>query len=233
MIPSVLGEQVRRGIREFLLTTFPVTNPWFARSLENLLDEPGQVFRGPYVSLKLPFTKSGSNKHFFPEVVPRGFQPHAHQEAAWERLDWRVGKSTVVATGTGSGKTECFLFPILDYCYAQRSQPGIKAIIIYPMNALATDQAKRLAKAVWRNDKLRGRISAGLYLGEPDGSNSDAMSETQIVVSRTAMRNRPPDILLTNYKMLDYLLLRQKDAGLWERNSAETLRYLVVDEFYV
>jgi DEAD/DEAH box helicase domain-containing protein len=232
MIPSVLGAQVRRGIAEFLRTTFPITNPWFANSLDNLLDADGQIFRGPYISLKLPFTRSDSGRKFFPGVVPNDFHPHAHQEAAWERLDWRSGHSTVVATGTGSGKTECFLFPILDYCLANARRPGIKAILIYPMNALATDQAKRLAKIVYRNENLRGRVTAGLYLGEQEKEPSSGMTEARLITSREAMRDRPPDILLTNYKMLDYLLLRQKDLGLWRRNDPETLRYLVVDELH-
>jgi len=232
VIPSVLGQQARRGITEFLRTTFPITNPWFANSLDNLLNEPGQVFRGPYISIKLPFSKSGSGKQFFPDIVPAGFHAHQHQEAAWERLDWRSGKNTIVATGTGSGKTECFFFPILDYCYANRNQPGIKAILIYPMNALATDQGKRLAQTIWRNPNLRDRIKAGLYLGEPDDSASEAMTEMEVIANRNWMRTYPPDILLTNYKMLDYLLLRQRDLDLWRKNGPETLRYLVVDELH-
>ena len=70
-----------------------------------------------------------------------------------------------MATGTGSGKTECFLYPILDYCLQQQGRPGIKAILIYPMNALATDQARRLAKLIFDNSELRGYVTAGLYLG--------------------------------------------------------------------
>ena len=232
MIPSVIGAQVRRGISEFLRTTFPITNPWFANSFDSLLDGEGQLFRGPYVSLKLPFLRSGSERAFFPEVVPADFRPHVHQETAWERLGRRAGRSTVVATGTGSGKTECFLFPILDYCLSQVGQPGIKAVLIYPMNALATDQAKRFAKVIWRNENLRGRITAGLYLGEPEQDPSISMTETRLITSRPVMRQHPPDILLTNYKMLDYLLLRQKDLPLWSRNQPETLRYLVIDELH-
>jgi DEAD/DEAH box helicase domain-containing protein len=165
MIPSVIGAQVRRGIEEFLRTTFPVTNPYFASSLDDLLARPGEVFRGPYVSLKLPFTPSGSAQQYFPGVLPEWFRPFRHQEQSWERLDWRKGKSTIVATGTGSGKTECFLYPILDYCYERRGQRGIKAILIYPMNALATDQAGRIAEAIYKSTSLRGRVTAGLYLG--------------------------------------------------------------------
>ncbi len=232
MIPSVIAAQVRRGIEEFLRTTFPVTNPWFEGALDRMLARNGEVFRGPYLSLRLPFAASGSGRQFFPGVLPSDFKPYLHQERAWERLDWRVGESTIIATGTGSGKTECFLFPILDYCYQHRNQRGIKAILIYPMNALATDQASRIAEFVFRNPELRGRVSAGLYIGEQDRVPTVAMTELRLITSRDALRQSPPDILLTNYKMLDLLLLRPKDLPLWRENGPETLRYLVVDELH-
>jgi DEAD/DEAH box helicase domain-containing protein len=234
MIPSVLSAQVRRGLEDFLLTTFPVTNPFFAGTLERLLGKKGEVFRGPYLSLKLPFTPATGGPVRFPGILPEGFVPYRHQERAWERLDSTVGLSTLVATGTGSGKTECFLYPILDHCLRHRDKPGIKAILIYPMNALATDQARRLARAIYQNPLLRGNVTAGLYLGQegPDSKRPGVMSETDLIANREAMRAAPPDILLTNYKMLDYLLIRAQDAGLWKNNAPDTLRYLVVDELH-
>jgi DEAD/DEAH box helicase domain-containing protein len=232
MIPSVIGAQVRRGIEEFLRTTFPITNPFFEGALDDLLARPGEVFRGPYVSLKLPFQSSGSQHRFFPEVVPESFPTFRHQEQAWERLDWRAGKNTIVATGTGSGKTECFLFPILDYCYQHRHERGIKAILIYPMNALATDQAGRIAETIYASETLRGRVTAGLWVGEQDRAPQVTMTESRVITHKDSMRQSPPHILLTNYKMLDYLLVRPDDLGLWRENGPETLRYLVIDELH-
>jgi DEAD/DEAH box helicase domain-containing protein len=232
MIPSVIGAQVRRGIEEFLRTTFPITNPFFDGALENLLARPGEVFRGPYVSLKLPFQPSHGQQRFFTDTLPRSFHPFRHQELAWERLDWRAAKNTIVATGTGSGKTECFLYPILDYCYQHRNERGIKAILIYPMNALATDQAGRIAEAIFASDALRGKVTAGLYVGEEDRAPQVAMTESRVITHKDSMRQAPPDILLTNYKMLDYLLLRPDDLPLWRKNLPETLRYLVIDELH-
>jgi DEAD/DEAH box helicase domain-containing protein len=66
MIPSALGAQARRGIQEFLRTTFPTTTPLFEGALDELLARPGEVFRGPYVSLKLPFRSA----HRRPRMVP-------------------------------------------------------------------------------------------------------------------------------------------------------------------
>ncbi|WP_028323998.1 DEAD/DEAH box helicase [Desulfatirhabdium butyrativorans] len=153
-------------------------------------------------------------------------------ECRFERLCGDRPRSTLIATGTGSGKTECFLYPILDYCAARAGMPGIKAIVIYPMNALATDQAKRIAQAIYRDDRnLRGRVTAGLFIGE-ESTPSTQMTETGVITQKDHLRAHPPDILLTNYRMLDFLLLRPSDQGLWQHNLPETLRFLVVDELH-
>ena len=232
MIPSVLSTQVRKGIEEFLLTTFPVTTPLFARSLPDLLATEGSVFRGPYLSLKLPFRVGEKGNGYFPGVLPEGFRPHRHQERAFERLGGSERLSTLLATGTGSGKTECFLYPVLDHCAREVGRPGVKAIVVYPMNALATDQAKRFAKAIAASPALKGKVTAGLYVGGIGREKQTAMGPENVITDREAMRSAPPDILLTNYKMLDYLLLRPDDARLWRENGPETLRFLVVDELH-
>src|SRR5580765_4365183 len=172
------------------------------------------LFRGPYLSVKLPFVTEGNVRRAFPDVTPEDFVPYRHQHQAFERLDTRVGKSTIVATGTGSGKTEPFLYPILDHCFRQRGRRGIKAILVYPMNALATDQSQRLAKMIWNNPELRGYVSAGLFLGDKEEKPSQVMTEGELITDREMLRAAPPDILLTNYKMLDYLLIRPRDARL-------------------
>src|SRR5579863_1419065 len=232
MIPSVIARQIQRGVEDFLLTTFPITNPFFAGALEKLLATPGMLFRGPYLSIKLPFVQAGDIPHRFPEVTPESFSPYRHQQQAFERLDTQVGRSTIVASGTGSGKTECFLYSILDHCFRHRGRRGIKAILIYPMNALATDQAQRLAKMIWRNPELRGYVNAGLYLGGLERRPSQVMTEQDLITDRDILRAAPPDILLTNYKMLDYLLVRPRDARLWRLNEPDSLRYLVVDQLH-
>jgi len=232
MIPSVLAEQVERGVKDFLLTTFPITNPFFEGCLERLLAQKDALFRGPFLSMKLPFVPAASGPALFTEVLPPGWQPYRHQQRAFERLDTRTGLNTLVATGTGSGKTECFLYPILDHCLRNRGRRGIKAIVIYPLNALALDQSKRFAKAIHANPELHGYVTAGLYLGGQEAEASPVMTENQVITDRNAMRNAPPDILLTNYKMLDYLLVRAADLLLWRENGPETLRYLVLDELH-
>ncbi|MGH6649445.1 DEAD/DEAH box helicase, partial [Aquabacterium sp.] len=135
-----------------------------------------------------------------------------------------------MATGTGSGKTECFLFPLLDHCAQARvaGEAGIKALVIYPMNALATDQARRIAALVAQVPAFAG-LRVGLYVGGNAGKPGEGMvmTPTSVITDRDTMRKHPPDILLTNYKMLDYLMLRPKDRQLWAQNEPTTLRYVV------
>ena len=120
-----------------------------------------------------------------------------------------------------------YLIPILNHCYQSRAKRGIKAILIYPMNAPATDQAKRLAGLIWHNPNLKGKVTAGLFVGEKENESKALMGEDYLITDKTLLCQSPPDILLTNYKMLDYLLLRPRDQGLWAKNNPETLRYLV------
>ncbi|MEA3266892.1 MAG: DEAD/DEAH box helicase, partial [Candidatus Fermentibacteria bacterium] len=230
MIPSVLSNHVEQGIKDFLRTTFPVTTPFFSTILERLLNEPGNVFKGPYLDIQLPFQQSKGGTDYFPDL-PMPFPPYLHQERSFDRLSGPNPESTIVATGTGSGKTECFLYPILDYCYKHRGEPGIKAILIYPMNALATDQAGRLAGLI-HDSKLKGHVTAGIYVGQREKEPSMLMTADRLISDKETIRLSPPDILLTNYKMLDYLLIRPEDRSLWQHNSSDSLRFLVVDELH-
>ena len=231
MIPSILSSQLKRGLKDYIETTFQITTPLFKNAVTDLLEEPNKVFREPYVSVKLPFRTSDGSKKWF-EGVNLKFPPYAHQEKAFERLNSNMPKSTLVATGTGSGKTECFLYPILEYCYKHRGESGIKAILIYPMNALATDQARRLAKLINENEELRGNVRAGMFVGDKEESPSRSMSSDKIITDRDTLKEYPPDILLTNYKMLDYLLVRPDDSKLWKDNNFHSLKFIVVDELH-
>jgi DEAD/DEAH box helicase domain-containing protein len=142
---------------------------------------------------------------------------------------------TLVATGTGSGKTECFVYPALDHCARARQagEGGIKVLIIYPMNALAMDQARRLAQLITSTPAFHG-LRVGLFVGGDAGppDSGTLMTSESVITDRDTMRRHPPDILLTNYKMLDYLLIRPRDRQLWDHNGPTTLRYVVVDELH-
>ncbi len=230
MLPPVLSSELQQGAEDFLRTSFSATTPHFEGMLDRFFERDGSVFKGPYVSVDLPFHHSGHGPDYFPEV-PLGFPPYAHQAKAFGRLSGPERKSTIVATGTGSGKTEAFLWPVLDYVREHMGEKGIKAILIYPMNALANDQASRIAKAAYDIDAL-SNLRAGLYVGDREENPTVNMGPGHVITDRNTQRLSPPDVLLTNYKMLDYLLTRPSDAELWKHNGPETLRYLVVDELH-
>jgi DEAD/DEAH box helicase domain-containing protein len=232
MIPGLLAREVSAALREFIVTGFETETAPFKGEFRRLVEEQqdGEAFiKGPYVSIGLPFRAGKTGRDFFAGFETE-FPPFAHQEQAWTRLaSNRDASNTLVATGTGSGKTECFLYPILDHCQREGTA-GIKAIVIYPMNALASDQAKRFAKAIHRLTALKG-LRVGLFVGG-DGQGTKAMMPDQVITDKETLRNHPPDVLLTNYKMLDYLLMRPQDQKLWADNEPDTLRYLVVDELH-
>lgn len=236
MIPSAVAREARENVLDYLRTTFALKDPVLERELIAFLDGPDGMFRGPYLDVRLPFLVARHDDDVPLEVRP-DFTPYQHQLEAFLRLHSSEGnqpRHTLITTGTGSGKTECFLYPIADHCLRMRRQgrKGIKAILLYPMNALATDQARRIAELLHHDDSrlAKAGVSAGLYVGG-DGTHATSTRE-QLVDQRAAIRQDPPDILLTNYRMLDFLLLRPEDQVLWSDNEPDTLRYLVLDELH-
>jgi len=239
MLPLQQAYEIKQSIIEYLKATFSFKEKEVSESFFNFIESPAEgIFKGPYISLKMPFETSDTNKPI-PLDIDTGFPPYDHQYKAFHRLhtqDGHLPQPTLLTTGTGSGKTESFLFPILDYCNKHKNQRGIKVIILYPMNALATDQAKRLAEAIWGDEKLKGKITAGLFIGEGKDKHKfpSKMGESNVIENRDAIVSNPPDILLTNFKMLDYGLMRHQFHNLWHYNfeDPELLKFLVLDELH-
>ncbi len=238
MLPLQHALEVRQSIIEYLRTTYLIRDSKVKKAFMDFISNPTDgIFKGPYISLKLPFQKGEENQKIPLRIKPN-FKPYKHQLESFNRLHTLNGhqpKSTLLTTGTGSGKTECFLYPILDYCNKTIGQSGIKVIILYPMNALATDQAKRLAHVIGENPELKGKITAGLFIGV--GRNKKyphQMGANHIIENRDEILQNPPDILLTNFKMLDYGLLRSQYDSLWQHNykNPELLRFLILDELH-
>ena len=233
------AESLRAALLEYLGTTFALADASTRASLEDFLRSPETgLFRGPYVRLRLPFRPADDGWRSSLDWYGGYPQPYGHQAAAFRRLSslgpdggLRRPRPTLVTTGTGSGKTESFLYPILDHVLRARRAGlgGIKAVILYPMNALANDQAKRLTELLTTHPELGG-VTAALYTGQ-QGPSRSKVSAAGLITDREIIRDTPPDILLTNYKMLDQLLLRHADAKLWTA-SARSLQYLVLDEFH-
>jgi ATP-dependent helicase YprA (DUF1998 family) len=238
LLPSAQAREIRDGLLDYLTTTFALADPDARLALaEFLSDREHGIFKGPYLRLRLPFRAAAD---WWQSILSWdiGLTPYGHQAAAFARLssadlgpDKPRPLPTLVTTGTGSGKTEAFLYPILDHVLRARRDgvAGMKALILYPMNALANDQAKRLADLLTTRDELAG-ITAALYTGQ-EGPQRTKVSADGLITDRAIIRDEAPDILLTNYKMLDQLLLRYEDRTLWQQ-SAASLQYLVLDEFH-
>ena len=244
MLPSIVASELQQAVREFLRSAFPIATPFFQAGgghgakgdagtqsqalIDELIQRPDALFKGPYLDIKLPFRLAPEDRPLPFDQLGLPFRPYQHQLNAFERLCGEQPHSTLVATGTGSGKTECFMYPVLDHCLTHRER-GIKAIVIYPMNALATDQARRFAAEV---AKLDTRLTVGLFVGGEQHQADTVMGPSNVITCQRTLRENPPDILLTNYKMLDFLLIRPKDQPLWRFNTPGRLRYLVVDELH-
>lgn len=235
MFPSLLAHDIQGGLKQFLVTAFEPSDDFFHGLVSRFVENDSAWMKGPFLQTGLPFRPGPAGRAFF-EAFETQNPSYTHQERSWRRLASRSdASSTIVATGTGSGKTECFLYPVLDHCWRalKGGERGVKALVIYPMNALATDQARRFAEVVAATPAFSD-LRVGLFIGGNVGQPGSGMvmSPTSVITDRETLRKTPPDVLLTNYKMLDYLLLRPKDRQLWSRNSATTLRYVVVDELH-
>ena len=245
MLPLQQAREVRDSVIEYIKATFRFkekdVSDAFYRFIE---DKQNGLFKGPYISLKTPFVSATTEESAnIPLDIAPSFPPYKHQLQAFKQLSMKNGhkpEPTLLTTGTGSGKTECFLYPILDYCYhcnQYERQMGVKVIILYPMNALATDQAKRFAETIWNDSRLKDRVTAGLFVGEGVDAKEYPrdMGEDHIIENRDAIIDTVPDILLTNFKMLDYGLMRQRFMPLWKGNidtEEKALRFIVLDELH-
>ncbi|GAA4779239.1 DEAD/DEAH box helicase [Streptomyces sanyensis] len=229
MKPTMAAAQLRGSLTQYLTTTYALADEDTRRALERFLGHPETgIFRGPYLRIRTPFHLADDTWRRELEWTAGfpGFAPYRHQATAWARLSTLHGpaRPTLVTTGTGSGKTESFLVPVLDHCRRQRARGrhGVKAVLLYPMNALATDQAGRIGEYLARPELAQ--VTAGLYIG--DRPDTDFR---RVMTRREEMRVSPPDVLITNYKMLDLLLQRGEDRPLWEDAD---LAYVVLDEFH-
>lgn len=255
--PVKAAESVREYYLRYLRTYFPLADAKLRESFESALADGEWLMRGPFLESTPPFQKGDSIAGLAEEGVlssqferlddPQDFPIerllYTHQEKAIRKvvLDQR---NLVVSTGTGSGKTEAFIIPILNHLFRELEQgtlgAGVRALLLYPMNALANDQMKRLRRLLSRTQE----ITFGRYIGETPYTEKDAEEyfnrmfpgEERLpneLLSREEMQANPPHILLTNYAMLEYLLLRPKDHVFFDRSLYDTWSFIVLDEAHV
>lgn len=234
-------ESVRHLIeqyRSFIKSSYRLADPKLREQFEGHIDRAEVLVKGPYVTLSRDFAPgqpladvlaSGCghpdlSRFHWPFGMASLF---AHQEESLRAVE--ADRNVIVKTGTGSGKTEAFLLPVLSGVLRMREQgvQGTKAILLYPMNALANDQLIRLRELI--RDSGTG-VTFALYTGDSQAV-ATALGEPVAgheLIQREQIRRNPPDILLTNYKQLEFLLVRKADRALF----TPALRYVVLDEVH-
>lgn len=265
--PVVLAEHVNRQYLRYRLSRLPLKDPRLKEQARALVGKPDKspFVKGPYVSLARPWklgktieeltleTPPSLHRRMHTEKIAEFPRLMLHQEQALRSVI--DGRNVVVSTGTGSGKTEAFVYPIISHCLRQLDSgplKGVVAVLIYPMNALANDQRDRLRRL------LAGTgITFGLYTGATPERRVDAdrnydrmgQGEGRDIYERKQsgkaghrskppipfeerpsveeMIASPPQILVTNAKQLELILTRAKDIGIFLPNN---LRFIVVDE---
>lgn len=263
MNPVQFASQVNEQFLDYQLTAFPLTDPDLAAQARMMLRGMlgrSPLIQGPYVSLSKSFQQGRDLRELAHEGIVHpalpGLAPYpalfAHQYETLKEVS--AGKHCLIATGTGSGKTEAFLYPILNHCLQLRDEnapDGIVAVLVYPMNALAIDQLGRLRRML-----VGSGISFGMYVGTTPADDGDLQrvvrlqegegrreferhaqrykEHDRIIISpceerltEKDMAGRPPRILLTNVNQLELLLTRGKDLGMF---IDAPLKYLVFDE---
>jgi replicative superfamily II helicase/very-short-patch-repair endonuclease len=225
---TVLAETIR-NYRDYLVTEFRARDDVLRRKLEDRLKDSGFLAQEPYFSTHIPF-KQGKLWRELPldsklaaalARRTKGKPTYLHQQEAVEHLLGPNVSPLVVTTGTGSGKTECFLAPLLqaaiEDAVRQRGAPGVVGLILYPMNALANDQLERIQEYLQ---------AAGYGEAVRVEMYNRATKEDE----RARMRQRPPHLLLTNYQMLEYLLVRPQDRDCLF--AGHRCRFVVLDEVH-
>ena len=163
-------------------------------------------------------------------------KPYCHQLVAWRSLLAPEPKSVVITSGTGSGKTECFMVPILEDLIRDRAENGklvgVRALFLYPLNALINSQRERLD--AWTK-RFQSDIQFCLYNGNTADRASSVRNEQRErpneIMSRELLREQPAPILMTNATMLEYMMIRQIDSPIIEASrESGSLRWIVLDE---
>lgn len=250
--PIQAARTIEASYRNYLATTIHFEDKELQNQLRAILEGRNFLSKGPFLEATPPHTKDATVRDLVDQELLNkgmlslgGFDPdrqlYVHQVNAIKKALEK--KNYIVVTGTGSGKTECFLLPIINDILEEFSnsghKPGVRAMILYPMNALANDQLKRLRTLLEGTDITFGRYTGDTLEKQSDAAlawkadNPGAKRLKNEIISREQIRRTPPNILLTNYSMLEYLLLRPQDAPLFEGAFGSSWRHIAIDEAHI
>ena len=247
--PIERSQYINSQYKEYLRSSFEFKTPKLQKLFEQQL-EVEELFKGPFVDLNLPFQRGMSLDEMIADgAVCRSFRRlgdmnferplYSHQEESIRHIC--SGRSAIITTGTGSGKTESFLYPILNELMSDvekgNREVGVRAIFLYPMNALVNDQIDRVRKILTHCPE----ITYGFFTGETKetvpknyrekyGAENDTFIPENELVSREEIRNNPPHLLFTNYSMLEYLLIRPNDYSIFSPERLNNWKFVVLDE---
>ena len=281
--PIAATEEPRRDFIRYLLTEYSLRDSHLRYGFKQLLEQVGNVWQTPYLEGSQPYESGQSIRQLVSQdtlhpvsikLLPSDRRLYKHQETAIKAVVQQK-QNIIVATGTGSGKTECFLIPMLDMLLKEQSlTKGVRALILYPMNALVNDQVKRLRQLLCQQDQPNqaNKIRFGFYTSRTEktddkatnslrdelkgyersellqllpvvqqalmqGRSLDDLVQAAIertkqvqAISREEIWENPPHILVTNYSMLEYMLMRPKERTKIFEKSRNTFKMLVVDE---
>ncbi|KUG20739.1 helicase, c-terminal:type iii restriction enzyme, res subunit:dead/deah box helicase, n-terminal [hydrocarbon metagenome] len=253
--PVTALDTVAGAYRTFVSSFQKFKNPVIKEWIDRKIEEGTLLYKGPYIELARRYADGDSfatltGEHILHPETPQYFtrdpadrssppvRLYRHQSDAIRSI--LSGKNTVVTSGTGSGKSFCFAIPVVSTCLEMqdRGLRGIKAILVYPMNALANSQYDDLAA------RLDGSgLKVAIYTGDTPHTYNEALITYRErtardapydseLISREEIQRTPPDILITNYVMLEYILTRFEDKILFPPENLGILKYLVLDEIH-
>lgn len=225
--PITVVEQVLEEYRSYLSTEFQARDPKLRQALDAALDESGFLAQEPFFQAHRPFKDGKPWRELgldaalaaVMEARSGSTLTYLHQSDAISHLLGSEAGPLVVTTGTGSGKTECFLLPVIQNAIddsVRFKRSGLTALLVYPMNALANDQEERIRQ--YLHDSGHTHVKVARY----DRSTKED--------ERRQLREHPPHVLLTNYMMLEYLLVRPSDRDAIFANHR--CRFVVLDEVH-
>ncbi|PPK61483.1 uncharacterized protein DUF1998 [Malaciobacter marinus] len=242
-----LSNSLKNRLEEIVISDIYVRDSKLQSELRNIIKSDEGLISEIFVEGAYPAKKHEAilrdipflNKEFLElldlnKVFDPNFYPFNHQYETLKivnDMDSNDKPAIVVTAPTGSGKTESFLLPMLNDLLSnprKSDEKGVRAIILYPMNALVADQNKRLFSYL----KGQSHICMFFYNSETPESEkyaTDEFNDKCFIKTRKEARNNPPDIMITNYSMLEYILARPNDFPL----IGNALRTIIVDEAHL
>ncbi len=255
MNPLQLQQDLLLRYARYLITRAGLRRPALKTAVKEMLLDQGVLTRDAWIealpdyrqTIPLKDIQVNGRPWLFEEFTNVVYQPKENDRREGFGVSWSLyphqeeairafadDKNVIVASGTGSGKTECFLIPIINDLLENPRHPGetgIRTLILYPMNALVNNQVDRLRD--WLSPQTEGqiRISFAFYTSRTPKKDipKTAQQPSAELGNRICIRATPPDILITNYSMLSYALMRSEDVALF----GPGLRHIVIDEGHV